>query len=219
MQTTITSVEGSVGTVQTIVNTVVDVRVLSPSLSQWAGAHSTNDDSNDDNESTFSINTDTSNAQAGFATVLDQRMVSRATFDVHDWRWNNDIPGAVPEDGGPTPRVRTLSLVQGILRPIPQSVPETLPSLYAPSSGANGEEDEDDRTEADSIWAHALNCDNLIATTASQQNLFPGVPDDAPLIHNPPEAFEDFPDLEIIIASLRAWDTEGGDNTPVNQQN
>ena len=213
MQTTINSFDSSLG----MVRTLVDVEVLSPSTSAWTETGSTSNESREEDNDEILVSTVSTGAPLGLTTALEAT-VPRATFDVHDWRWNNDISEADSQQGGPTPRQRTLSLVQGLFRPIPPSVPETLPSLYAPSTHANEEDDEDDGTEADSIWACTLNRDETIAITVSQQNLLPGVPDDAPLLHRPPEAFEDFPDLDIIIASLRNLSIAEEDTAPTNQQ-
>jgi hypothetical protein len=144
------------------------------------------------------------------ASALDNvNQQPRATFDVLDWGWSADATIIEP-DFRPTPRQRTVSLrtvqlgldrVSSQLRPIPLTVPESLPSLYAPSTQGY-EDDDDEQTEADSIWFCNEDQDIRVATTAPLPT-FPDLAVAAETLATPPEGFEDFPDLEVIIAALQ----------------
>jgi hypothetical protein len=97
--------------------------------------------------------------------------------------------------------------MHSMLRPIPSSIPETLPSLYTPSHTEDDEyDDEDDATEADSIFfynRHQGHQEARVRTSGSTPSgsvagvITPEVEFDAP------EAFADFEDLGIIVAALR----------------
>jgi hypothetical protein len=164
---------------------------------------------------------------AAFATAVGRQRA--LTFNLVDWGWNHDQDqdesesSAIeqlepPSASGPTPRQRTLSLPRGgfvpsaqLLRPIPPQVPESCPSLYRPGPGSlvNDDGDSDSQTEANSIWFVNDASDAQVVTSASTPNLIDIEPITTnavrtePLAFNPPEPFEDFPDLAAIIATLR----------------
>jgi hypothetical protein len=160
---------------------------------------------------------------AAFATAVGRQRA--LTFNLVEWGWNDD-DDQLELPPGPTPRQRTLSLprvVAGpspgllglgsssqLLRPIPAQVPESCPSLYRPGPGSlvNDDGDSDSQTEADSIWFVNDASDAQVVTSASTTNLIDVMDSimtngNEPLAFNPPEPFEDFPDLAAIIATLR----------------
>jgi hypothetical protein len=73
----------------------------------------------------------------------------------------------------------------------------------------NDDGDSDSQTEANSIWFVNDACDAQVVTSASTTNLIDvgsittNAGGNEPLAFNPPEPFEDFPDLAAIIATLR----------------
>ncbi|KIM34251.1 hypothetical protein M408DRAFT_325703 [Serendipita vermifera MAFF 305830] len=144
-----------------------------------------------------------------------------ATFDFRGWEWGTGVDRGMINQ--PTPRQRTLSLLtvhaQAVpvtaLRPIPATVPESLPSLYAPSQAEDEEyDDEDGATEADSIYFCNGTQDAQIRTSSSViVGPTTGIMDTTPEVgFDAPEAFADFEDLGLIVAALRVGAEDNAGN-------
>ena len=186
---------------------VLELGVLSPTPSSYCASESQFSDDGSHSNPAGNIQGDGTR----LTVELLGDSIQPATFDFRGWDW-----GTGSERGAmnhPTPRQRTLSLLtvhaQAVpvtaLRPIPATVPESLPSLYAPSQAEDEEyDDEDDGTEADSIYFCNGNQDAQIRTFNSVSvgpaaGIMPATPD---LGFNAPEAFADFEDLGLIVAAL-----------------
>lgn len=187
--------------------TMSDADPRSPPLSTYSGSTT--------HLNRFGSSGGTSVAGSGSAqclsTALD-RQQERATFDVGDWEWHYRDPFDIHQDTRPTPRqpIRTLmpttldlERISSQLRPIPTNVPQRLPSLleYTGSTHGDTEDDEDEQSEADSIWFFFgnENGDPQVATSHSLVDL----------VTTNAEALEDFSDIAEIVASLQGRDDDG----------
>lgn len=193
---------------------VLEIDMLSPTPSSYCASESQFSDDGSNSNATGNISRDGNR----LTVELLGDSIQPATFDFMGWDWGTGSERMLINQ--PTPRLRTLSLLtvygQAVpvtaLRPIPATVPESLPSLYAPSQAEDEEyDDEDDATEADSIYFCNANQDAQIRTFNSGAaietiNMTPEVG------FNAPEAFADFEDLGLIIAALRVTAEEDGND-------
>jgi hypothetical protein len=185
---------------------ILVIEIISPSLSLYSIPNSHLNDST----SLSNISGDNMGTGTRLTAELLGDNTPAAAFDMNGWGWSTETPIESIQMNHITPRQRTFSLctVQSlptpvpILRPIPPWVPAILPSLYASSHTGN---DEDDATEADSIFFtnEIPEQEAQIRTTNSIPAIAaPGIIT-SEIGFNAPEAFTDFEDLGIIVAALR----------------
>jgi hypothetical protein len=185
---------------------ILEIQIVSPSLSLY----SVSDANLRGSTSLSDILEDDLSTPTRLTAELLSDSSEAATFDVNGWGWNTGNVTENMQMNFITPRQRTFSLCtdQGhptplsMLRDIPASVPEVLPSLCGSTHAGD---DEDDYTEAESIifTNQGLAYEPQIRTT----NSIPSIAADGiatpDLGFNAPEAFADFEDLPIIVAALR----------------